>query len=132
MNKAKCIELGNAIEAALKPVAAKFGLLLQVMGGSYSDTGLKPRIEFKTHNAGQVAFANNAWTIEGLSAHDFGKEFSTPSGRYRLSGINPRSSNWPIEADRITDGKRVRFAESIVKVIRRDNPVAVPVAAPRP
>jgi hypothetical protein len=54
----------------------------------------------------------------GLSAGDFGREFTAGGERFRLSGIDPRWPRYPISAERIPDRKGFKFtAENVAMFI---------------
>ncbi|ROT98117.1 hypothetical protein [Histidinibacterium lentulum] len=55
----------------------------------------------------------------GLSADDFGREFSTGRERFRVTGIDPRRPRYPISAKRIPDGKDYKFtAENVARLLQ--------------
>jgi hypothetical protein len=56
----------------------------------------------------------------GLSAGDYGPQFSTGRETFRLIGIDARRPKYPISADRITDGQGFKFtADQVVPPLQK-------------
>jgi len=54
----------------------------------------------------------------GLKATDFEREFDIEGERYRLTGIDPRRFKYPINADRVSDGRAVKLPlDEVVKLL---------------
>ena len=45
----------------------------------------------------------------GLKATDYGREFVIEGERYRITGIDPRRFKYPINAERLPDGRAVKM-----------------------
>ena len=55
----------------------------------------------------------------GLAASDFGREFTTGSERFRITGIDPRRPKYPISAERIPDRRGFMFtAENVAMLLK--------------
>jgi len=115
LDRSKAKEISAAIEAALQPVAEQFGLELTMKGGTYDINIYRPRIELKTADAGRVDFERYA-EMFGLSADDFGREFTTGARRFRISGISPRSTKRPILATEIVSSRVYKFTVEGIKL----------------
>ena len=102
--------------AALEAVAAKHGLAINVVGGSFDATVYKCRLSFavKGDNGIPADFARNAVRL-GLPADCFVKTFTTFGGKsYRITGLNLRRRKYPVSAERVQDGKNFKFPVSQV------------------
>lgn len=53
----------------------------------------------------------------GLSATDYGRQFSTGRETFRLVGIDPRRPKYPISAERISDGQGFKFTAGQVALL---------------
>ena len=53
----------------------------------------------------------------GLSAADYGRQFSTGRETFRLVGIDPRRPKYPISAERIPDGQGFKFTADQVSLL---------------
>ncbi len=57
----------------------------------------------------------------GLSATDFGRQFSTGRESFRVIGIDPRRPKYPISAERIPDGQGFKFTADQVALLLRSS-----------
>ena len=53
----------------------------------------------------------------GLSASDFGREFSSGRETFRITGIDPRRPKYPISAERVPDGQGFKFTSEQVALL---------------
>lgn len=53
----------------------------------------------------------------GLSAADYGRQFSTGRETFRLVGIDPRRPKYPVSAERIPDGQGFKFTADQVALL---------------
>ena len=53
----------------------------------------------------------------GLSAADYGRQFSTGRESFRIVGIDPRRPKYPISAERIPDGQGFKFTSDQVALV---------------
>ena len=105
------------VEAALQKVAEERGLTLKKERGSFNPTAgtytIKWTFVVQTEDGIPADFAANARYF-GLSADDYGREFSTYNGRFKIVGIKPRNRKYPIIAESLSDGRTYKFPESAV------------------
>jgi hypothetical protein len=50
----------------------------------------------------------------GLETDDFGREFDDGSDRFCITGIEPRRPKYPINAERLSDRRKFKFAVEVV------------------
>lgn len=56
----------------------------------------------------------------GLSAADYGRQFTTGRETFRITGIDPRRPKYPISAQRIPDGQSFKFtADQVALLIQK-------------
>ncbi|MDT8855942.1 hypothetical protein RNZ50_13155 [Paracoccaceae bacterium Fryx2] len=53
----------------------------------------------------------------GLSATDYGRQFSTGRETFRIVGIDPRRPKYPVSAERIPDGQGFKFTSDQVALL---------------
>lgn len=53
----------------------------------------------------------------GLSASDYGRQFSTGRETFRIVGIDPRRPKYPVSAQRIPDGQGFKFTSDQVALL---------------
>jgi hypothetical protein len=53
----------------------------------------------------------------GLSATDYGRQFSTARETFRIVGIDPRRPKYPVSAERISDGQGFKFTSDQVALL---------------
>lgn len=102
------------LEAALRPVASKYGLELEVRGGTYDGTSYRPKIAFKTSDADASEFAMYA-DVYGLEASDFGATFPSQGRTFKITGVAPRSPKRPILCEELATGRTFKFTDSYVR-----------------
>lgn len=115
IDRASVKRIAAATEEALQMVAEDLGLTLESKGGSF-DPGIgtfAPKFEFKVDGADESDFARSA-PLYGLSADDYGREFTSRGTQYRVTGINARAPKFPLQAERLSDGKRFKFTTSVI------------------
>lgn len=129
MDKRTAREVLKRLEEDLQPLAEKYGLVAEVRGGSFSATGLQPRIELVERNPAdgrpetqeRVDFRKVAPLRSDLDASDLDREFVTGQGtRYRITGWLRRNRTYPVVCERVPDGKRFKFGANVVKALLRD------------
>ena len=109
-------DLRVSIDKALESVAEEFGIGIKTGSASYSPTEVTIKLSCGVKNdKGAVEtrerqdFRTNAKLV-GLSADDLDFEFSHITGeRYRIVGMKPRSTKYPIVCLRVNDMKRFKF-----------------------
>jgi hypothetical protein len=103
------------IDAALAVVAEKHGMTFTRAGGRFSDTTYTPKVSFSIVGESGIPadFARNAQYF-GLTEDDYGREFTTYRGTYKITGINLRAKKYPITAECLRTGKGYKFPVSAV------------------
>lgn len=109
-------EIDADLREALKSVAEKHGLEVEIRGGSFDSESYRPKVEFKTATADEDMW--NTWAdLYGLSNVKFGDEFQSQGLTFRISGVSPRSSVRPVLATRVDDGRQYKFTEDSIRRI---------------
>ncbi len=119
--RAECKALGEAVAAALKPVADRFGLEVAVGGGTFDETFFKPRVAFRTRTAAVDTWARYAPSF-GLPIDGVGKIVTLALGgvpkSYRIAGIKIESRRFPVLVERVGDGRPFRCtAAGVIKAL---------------
>ncbi len=114
INKTLAKEIGAAVEEALTEVAEKYGLTVQVRGGTFDATSFKPKVEFSTANAAEDEFRTYA-EIYGLEGDDFGRVFTTGGKTFAISGLAPRNRTRPILATEVGTDRTYKFTVDGIK-----------------
>jgi len=109
----------NEVKAALDAVLAKHGMSASFGNIRYNSGDYSSRMTISVGNADDAAkqkFARDAYRV-GLKAEDFGKEFTTHSGKtftitginlgrrkYPISGVSPRGARYKFSAEQVKRG----------------------------
>jgi hypothetical protein len=110
------------IEAALKEIAQRHGVVIKCGNGSYTNSNFTLKLEASAIDAvtGAVAtkeaeaYKRNA-PLYGLQADWLGQTFQSYSGdSYKVIGMKPKSTKYPILGER-ADGKVFKFGTEMVK-----------------
>jgi len=113
----------SKLQAAVDAVARELGCEIKVGNASYARDGSNCVFKVELAAIGQdgvaqtqevKAFATYAMRF-GLSPDDFGAEFSHRGSRFRVRGIKPKSTRYPVLAERLSDGKTFKFEAELVK-----------------
>jgi hypothetical protein len=112
ISKTTCAQVTAAARIALEDVAKRYGLTVQVGGGSYDELSFRPKVEFKVADADRAEFERFAKLV-GLEPSDFGATFSSNGNTFTVAGINLRASRFPVNVRR-ADGKMFKMPEATV------------------
>ncbi len=99
-SKEICRQMAVEMEQALKSIGEKYGVAITPAGGTFSSTEWTTK--FKVTCSGEQGEWNakvdfsRLCAVYGLSPDDFGKEVTYGFKRYRIVGIRPRRSVYPI------------------------------------
>lgn len=102
--------LGEEVQAALAEVADKYGLQVEVRGGTYDSGSFKPRVEFKTQGSDEATY--NLYREMYINLPEFGTTFKSQGRTFRISGFAPRSTKRPVLAVEVATGKTYKFTEA--------------------
>lgn len=113
-DKATCRDLGDRIEAALKPLADELGIVITRKGGSFTAASFTMKIEAATVSAdGAVRsresemFTHYA-AVYGVKSDALGKTFRGRGKEFTVCGLNPRAHAMPVIATD-AEGRRYKF-----------------------
>jgi hypothetical protein len=102
----------SEITEALKPISEKYGITISMGNISYTEaemkTSLKAIIENENVNGKEVMFKKICFMF-GLTENDYGKEFVSNGRTFKVDGLEPKKSKYPIIATCLSDGKRYKF-----------------------
>ena len=108
------------MDEALKVIGEEFGINFVVGNIRFSEQEFKTQVTAVAQNGNEnvspmeVAFKRNARSF-GLKAEDFGKEFSTYNGTYKITGMKPNNHKYPIIGECVRTGKSFKFPISAVR-----------------
>ena len=97
-------QIRTDLEAALDNLSKKHQISLTVGNISFNDmsfsTKIKAAITDGDNSIDKIEWATHAWRF-GLEEDDFGKTFTHNGKLYITVGIKPRSSKYPLVAQRV-------------------------------
>jgi hypothetical protein len=107
-------EIRSDLAAAIAPVAKKHGMVLIARGSGFDQASMSVpfKLVIADATAEEVMFRGTAHTV-GLTESDYGRVFRYLGKRYRAVAIKRENWKYPLIAERIPDGRRVRTAPSI-------------------
>ena len=129
------------IEAALAPVAAKYGITFVYKGARFLEKSATFKIEGATIGAGGVVQNKDREMFKlyarsyGLSPSDLDRQigYGWQREQYILIGLNTRRPKYPIVAKRVSDGKIILLtADGVKRSIAAATPVTINPPTPPP
>lgn len=125
--------MDEQILAAAQKICKEFGVTVKLGRGHYSPDGAKGDIKLELSLAGEDGadiseardWARSA-TIFGLTAEDFGGEFTSNGYTFKMVALVPSRPQYPVVAVRVQDGKRFKFQKSVIAQYLRDKGRKVP------
>ena len=113
-------ETRQDLQTALDALADEHDIVIEVDGGRFNATSVTYKVSCMVKDEGAAVrpeaedFKRYAvgW---GLSPDDLGREFESRGTIYVITGAKPRSTRYPILADRKGDGKSYKFPVFTVK-----------------
>jgi len=127
LTPAACEEIQSRMIEACRKIAADHGLVIEGAGWRGLDSGFsfEPVFRVSVPASDGTAFNLEKDMFEflaaryGLAPSDLGREFSTGSERFRITGIDPKRPRYPISAERIPDRRGFKFtAENVAMLLR--------------
>lgn len=118
MNKQEARELGAATEAALAEVAQRFGMSVEVRGGSYDAAAntFRPKVEYRAADSGRVEFERLAPSF-GVDPAIYGKTFTHAGRSFEVVALNARAPKYPLQGRELSSGRTFKFTESTLRRI---------------
>ena len=118
MDKAEVGIIRSELNTILAKYGEEKGIQFEIGSISYSSTGFTTKLNATTgeskEEADQVNWGKNCWAV-GLDRNDFGKHIEYDRDVYKLVGIKPRSTKYPIVVQNVRTGKRYKFTKSMVQ-----------------
>lgn len=137
MDRAVVKRLADDLEVVAKAIASERGLSVRYAGGNYGSSHATLKFEFSVIGGDGVVQDRMAedWKrmapMFGLKAEDLAKEFRTGQATYRIVGLKPGASKYPIVAERTSDGKRFKFPVETIRMALAIPQVGVSVTQAR-
>ena len=120
-----CQQLQSEMLDACRDVASRHGLTVEAKEATGVDLRWGFELAFRVSiplpdgtalNPERLRFEAFAEAF-GLSADDYGRQFSTGRETFRVTGIDPRRPKYPISAERIPDGQGFKFTAEQVALL---------------
>lgn len=121
IDSATCRMLAREIDAALREIADRHGLAVQVGGGKYESGYYEPKVRLAVRDAQGTAATPEAAAFRqlaqfyGLKQDDLGRTFESNGRTYRLVGLKARSDKYPFLAADVVTGKAFKFTSDVVR-----------------
>lgn len=136
--------LCDEMNAALAPLAKKYGLAINTNGASYNAANATVKVSIATiGDSGEaITRESDAYTLYaeqfGLRTDALGETFEHKGEQYKIIGLAPRRPKFPVLAIRVRDGARIKFpAETVARTsvglnaVKATKPVAKKAATPK-
>lgn len=127
-------DLRVRIDAALKQVATDLNLKISAAGIQFTPTNCTVKIECSTITPSGEIVTKEVQDFKrycgmfGLKPEDLGLDFISQGKVYRITGLKPNATRFPVIAERVYDRKAFKFPHTVVLAgIRR--PTAAATAA---
>lgn len=116
MDRLEARLITSQIADSLRGWGKETGYLVTPAGGSFNAGSftlkLKIRKPEEEEGAEAKTFAKYA-ALFGMKPEDFGKTFGFRGAIYKITGLNPRSEKFPVNAIRVSDGKPFKFPSTV-------------------
>lgn len=117
-NRQKCRRITDEVAEAIAAIAEREGLTLKRERSSYTAGGtvtVKFTFESKADKAKKAEYASMDAELLGLPADVIGREFTCNGNMYVVTGLKLSRPKYPVEAERVSNGKGYKFPEDVVK-----------------
>lgn len=116
------LELAKSrIQEAVKSVEQELNIKIKIGSGRFTAENATIKMEIATvTDTGEVrskevvVFEQQAVRF-GLKPDDIGKTFTSQGKKFKVTGLNPRRYKFPVNVDRVLDGKKFKFRAETVK-----------------
>lgn len=131
-------EIREAVDAALEEVGKDLGVGLMLGNGSFTSTEGHFRLNVTVLGEGGKVESPEAkaWpvycTAYGFKAEDLGAVFHSQGKAFKITGIKPSRSQYPISGERVPDGKGFKFpVAQVLRALGREVPAGLEFARRR-
>jgi len=130
MDKTTARTLSEALKTHLEAFEEEHDIKVTIGSGKFDSTTLTLKVELAelaesgealTRAANEFKYMAHRY---GLAPDDLGKEFRDGIRTYRIVGLKPRSTRYPVIAESLSDKKRYKFAAASVKLYLGKKPAA--------
>lgn len=122
----------EAVDAALEEVGKDLGVGLSLGSGSFTSVEGHFRLNVVTLGEGGKVESPEAkaWptycTAYGFKPEDLGATFHSQGRAFKITGIKPSRSQYPISGERVPDGKGFKFpASQVLRALGREVPTGL-------
>jgi hypothetical protein len=122
MDRPQVRELREKLEAALAPLAEELELTITVGGGTYTSNNVVFKVELAEIAEDGMAMSREAESFKvyayryGLKPEHLGQQFMYAGKTYKLVGAKPKSTRYPLVAEEVPSGKRIKMSPDLVKM----------------
>lgn len=119
MNRDEVKKMRVELDKVLGELAAKHGMTVKIGSISFSDSGMRPRVEFTKKDAATGEARDANWDRQcyryGLDKEDLGKHIQYRGEEYKLVGMTSRYSSCPIVIQHVKTGTKYRIPAAHVR-----------------
>lgn len=126
------------LEDALSVIEKQFGVKVTVGNASFTGENVTFKVELATVaadgtvNDKHVSDFKMLCGMYDLKPEHLGAEVVYAGTTYKITGLNPKAPRYPINVERVSDGRGFRLPERAVRALTTDGASVVPPAAPKP
>lgn len=121
IDREACRYLRDAIDENLAEIAAELGVSIKAGSASFTGTNVTFKVECALLDTSGQAQTKESDAFKlyadsyGLKADDLGREFVDRGRRFKIVGLLPRSTRFPILCQQIGTDRRIKFPAETVK-----------------
>lgn len=121
MDKPTARNLSEALKTFLEPFEEENDVKVTIGSGKFDTTTLTLKVELAELAESGEALTRSANEFKTLASHyglapdDLGREFKDGIRTYKIIGLKPRSTRYPIIAESLSDKRRYKFGVATVK-----------------
>lgn len=126
IDRAACKRLRPLLDAHLATLGAQLGCRITAGNASYDPAGtvtFKIDIELEGFDRDKHEFEQNCYAVPGLEPEHFHTEFHYAGRKFKLVGVKPRASKWPIVGEAVEGpdgGKRFKLPPGAAQAVLKE------------
>jgi hypothetical protein len=119
MDRNEAKKISNLMRSALSEAMKKAGYDVAIEGGVFSSTDFKPKVTVtKAGTDLDKANFEKYARLFNVKPTDYQREVTISETKFKIVGFAPKSSRFPVLAERVSDGRKMKLQESVLAQLK--------------